>query len=304
MGKIGSILVFFTLCITLCAAPVWSYDQPAVNLGFTSFMNGAPPAGPGVYFSEYIQYYTSDDFTDMPIDGDLDVWISLSQLLYQSNTPVLFGGKWGLDVIVPMVSLDSDPLPDNNQGLGDLLVGPYIQWDPIMGENGPIFMHRIELQIIIPTGKYDDDKILNPGSNFWSFDPYWAATLFITPKLTASWRIHYLWNGKNDDPAFIYANADDTQAGETIHGNFTIAYEVIPHQLRLGVNGYYLKQISDSEVDGHDVDGVREKVFAIGPGAIWHIDQNNHLVFNAYFESNTEYRTEGERYNLRLLHHF
>lgn len=204
-----------------------------------------------------------------------------------------------MDVIVPVVSLDSTPLPDNNQGIGDLLVGPYIQWDPIMGENGPIFMHRIELQTIIPTGKYDEDKALNPGSNFWSFNPYWAATLFIMPKLTASWRIHYLWNGKNDDPFM----ADDSQAGQAIHGNFACAYEVLPHQLRVGINGYYFKQISDSEVNGHNVNA-REKVFAVGPGLVWHIDQNNHLFLNSYFESNAENRTEGERYNCRFVHHF
>ena len=296
---LGAVIISVTLLVT----PVWSYDQPSVNLGFTSFLDGGPPAGPGIYFSEYLQYYSADKFTDLTLpDPEIEAFVSLNQLLYQSDTPIFLGGKWGLDIIVPLVGLDSSPLPDNNAGLGDLLIGPYIQWDPIMGKNGPIFMHRIELQTIIPTGKYDNDKLLNPGSNSWSFNPYWAATLFVTPKLTASWRIHYLWNGKNDDP-FVGFGIDDSQAGDAIHANFTLAYEVIPYQLRIGINGYYFKQISDSEVEGQSVDG-REKVFAIGPGLIWHANQDNHIFFNAYFESNAAYRTEGERYNLRFVHHF
>ncbi|MCD6582851.1 MAG: transporter [Desulfuromusa sp.] len=303
MHNIRFILSMIIVSVILLVTPAWSYDQPSVNLGFTSFLDGGPPAGSGIYFAEYIQYYSAEDFADLSLpDPEIEALVSLNQLLYQSDTPIFLGGKWGLDIILPVVGLKSDPLPDNNAGLGDLLIGPYIQWNPIMGKNGPIFMHRIELQTIIPTGKYDDNKALNPGSNFWSFNPYWAATLFVTPKLTASWRIHYLWNGKNADP-FVGFGVDDTQAGEAIHGNFAFAYEIIPHQLRIGINGYYFKQIGDSEMDGQSVDG-REKVFAVGPGLIWHANQDNHIFFNSYFESDAAYRTEGERYTLRFVHHF
>ena len=294
--------------LALCAVPVAAYDLPAVNLGFTSFLDGGPPAGPGHYLSEYVQYYTSDEFKgNAPPGSEVNVTVAMTQYIYQSGQPLLLGGKWGVNVMLPLVSFDSDDtfgfLSDNGTGLGDLLIGPYLQWDPVMGANGPLFMHRIELQTILPTGKYDRNKALNQGSNHWSFNPYWSATAFFGPKVTASWRLHYLWNGKNDE-AFVGSGAQEVQPGQAFHGNFAAAYEVLPKQLRLGVNGYYLDQFTDSEYDGVKVKGTQEKVLAVGPGLVWHFSQDAHLFANAYVETKADNRPQGERYNLRFIYHF
>jgi hypothetical protein len=306
--------LLITAAILFWGTSAAAYDEPSVNLGFTSFLDGGPPAGPGWYVTQYLQYYSSDDFTnkdgkDWRPSPDLDAWVSLTQLIYQSDTPVFAGGKWGLDLIVPHVNLDLSPDPfgplnTNDSGFGDLLVGPYIQWDPIMGENGPVFMHRIEFQMIFPTGDYDEDRAINPGSNFFSFNPYWAGTLFLSPRWTCSWRLHYLWNDENDDPnPALYGGADDQQPGQAMHLNFASAYELIPKKLRVGVNGYYLKQITDSEVGGNDVPG-RERVLGIGPGLLWHLSKDAHVFVNYYTETSAELRPEGDRLNLRLVYHF
>ncbi len=126
MKHLHSPLLAACLVLTgLLVVPATAFDQHSVNLGFTSFLDGAPPAGPGWYFTEYIQYYTADKLKDLDVPSpDIEAWVSLNQIIYQSNQSVLLGGKWGLDVIVPVVSLDSTPLPDNGTGLGDILVGP------------------------------------------------------------------------------------------------------------------------------------------------------------------------------------
>ncbi len=64
-----------------------------------------------------------------------------------------------------------------------------------------------------------------------------------------------------------------------------------------------MNQIGDSQAGGSDSPG-KEKVFAIGPGALISLSQDTHIFINAYFESQAEYRPESERYLLRLVHHF
>jgi len=321
MKTATTMVVVLLLTLVTTVTPARAYDLPSVNLGFTSFMDGGPPAGPGFYFTQYLQLWRSTDFTDnsggavLPdfADEDLTAWIGLSQFIYQSNQSLFAGGKWGVDVIIPEVGLDmdygtgNDAFPqDNGSGLGDILVGPFLQWDPVMGPEGPRFMHRIELQMIFPTGKYDEDKELNPGSNYFSFNPYWAFTAFLSPRLTFSGRLHYLWNAENNDPGRVYQNqnADDIQAGQAFHANFAMAYEVLPQRLRVGVNGYYLKQLTQTRMDGDDLANTKEQVFAAGPGFVYHFSRDNHLFFNTYFETGAENRPEGSRFNLRWVHHF
>ncbi len=324
-GKGRRILAFGLAAMVTFSVSSLALDLPAVNLGFTSFMDGGPPAGPGWYYTQYLQYLSGDikdaDGNDMLLptgfgaDGvptgfdtaELDGWIALFQVIYQSDQELMMGGKWGLDLILPYVDLEVDTgavVVDDGSGVGDLLVGPYIQWDPIMGDNGPVLMHRIELQVLPPTGEYDEnDPDLDIGGNVISFNPYWAGTFWISPKWTASWRLHYLWNDKNDDPN-IDGAVDDQQAGQAFHANFATAYEVIEKQLRVGINGYYLTQTTETEVDGAEVVDREEQVLAIGPGAVWHINQEQHLFLNAYFETEAENRPEGQRVNLRYVHHF
>lgn len=291
-----------------------AYDLPVVNLGLTTFLDGGLPAGPGWYIQQYFQDYRADHLKDQRGDDlplprqDLHYQVAVTQLSYLSDLR-LGNASLGLNAVLPVVTrMDLDDGLNNaalkaQDGVGDLLVGPFIQFDPIMGPDGPRFVHRIELQVNLPTGKYDEDQAINPGANAWSFNPYWAATYWFTPKWSASLRAHYLYNGKNEAPNYSYGGADDIQAGQAVHANFATEYAVTP-QLRLGINGYWLNQFTDTRIDGHEVSGRRERVWAIGPGAMYSFSQEDHLVVNAYFEQDVENRPEGSRVQVRYVHHF
>ncbi len=300
------------LLAALLPLPALAYEQPSVNLGFTSFVDGGPPAGPGWYFQQYLQWWSADTFAGPdgghafgPFRPELDAYISLTQVVYQSDRD-LMGGKWGVNVILPVVSLDLKPdgLPlTTHSGVGDLLVGPYIQWGPVMGDHGPRYMQRVELQMIFPTGAYNSAYAINAGSNHFSFNPYWSGTVFLGPRWTASLRLHLLLNASNDSPPVI-TGRDSFKAGMAVHANFAVSYAVIEQRLRIGLNGFFFEQIQNTRIDGVKEPGLKERVWALGPGLLYSFSPEDHLFLNAYFETAAENRPEGTRLNARWVHHF
>ena len=286
---------------------------PGVNLGATSFLDGLPPpGGPGWYFEEYFQYYNSSRLLDN--DGNevqlptsrgsfetphVQTWVMLTQLIYQSNQQILPKGRWGLSLTVPVVVTDVSPddfigFQEQSYSLGDIFFGPFIQWDPTVGKRGPFFAQRLEFDAVFPTGTYDSLKQVNAAGNIFSLNPYWAATLFLHPKWNVSWRLHYLWNSTNPDT--------NVQPGQAIHLNFATSVELLKGRLHLGVNGYYLQQITDSRLNGSPIPDSKESVVGIGPGALYIFSNKDVLFFNTYFEVEARNRTEGVRLNIRWVH--
>jgi hypothetical protein len=314
--KLGKYRRLITAAITATAAgSALAYGEPQVNLGLTSFLDGAPPAGPGFYYEQYFEYYNADRLDDnngnkLPLpDQKFDVAVSVSQLLYMSPTRLL-GGNLGFDLLVPALighSIDDglhNTVLNGENGVGDVMFGPFIQFGPVVGPNGPTIATRFEFDVSAPTGAYNRNLAVNPGNNFWTINPYWAATYWFTPKLTASVRLHYLWNSRNDSPDVSFGpNVSSTQAGQAVHANLAVEYQVTPH-LRLGVNGYWFDQITDTKINGSNMPGQRERVWAIGPGVLYSFSAQDHLFFNAYFEEGARNRPEGNRLVARYVHHF
>jgi anthranilate 1,2-dioxygenase (deaminating, decarboxylating) large subunit len=301
-------LLALALAVLCFATPAFALSQPAVNLGFTNFLDGASP-GPGMYWTEYLQVIHASDVNGpdghaLIPDANVGGFINLNQFIYQSDVTFL-GGNPGIDVIIPLVDLDVDFPLNAEDGVGDILVGPFIQWGPHMLFDRPFF-HRFEFQVTAPTGENNSDTALNPGADLWTINPYYAFTYFITPKLSTSWRIHYLWSSENDDFSDTLPNVD-LQPGHSIHLNYAVAYAVTD-TLRLGVAGYYLKQLEEDDFSGPAPPGIEddteEEVFAIGPGLVWHINKELTFMGAVNFETKAENRPDGVRSTLRLIWKF
>jgi len=292
------IFTFFALILM----PAFLYAQkvtlPPVNLGGTSFLDGV--AGPGLMFQDRIQYYHANKFMNskgdqLPGNNSVDSWLAMNQMAYITKWKIL-GGYYGFEALLPVVKLDVDTdlgTHGDETGLGDLILSPLeLQWVDHKVFGMPYF-HRLNLSFVVPTGQYNERSRVNIGSNVYSFNPYYAFTLFITPKLETSWRFHYLWNSKNNDPPVAF-KASSIQPGQAFHLNYAISYEILDG-LRVGITGYYLQQTTSNKVDGDDIPNSKERVFAIGPGLMY--SKNNFfLTLTANFETGVENRSEGQRF--------
>lgn len=300
--KMIALVLFILFTLIPCATLGQEVTLPPVNLGDSNFLDGV--AGSGLLLEETIEYYHANRFTDfkgIKIPGDNSVvnWISLTHVAYLTKWKIL-GGYYGFEALLPVlrVNLDTDlGIRGHQSGLGDLTLSPFIiQWMDHKIFNMPYF-HRIDFPFILPTGRYDKDSAVNIGSHLYSFNPYYAFTLFITPKLETSWRFHYLWNSKNHSPPKPFA-ADSIQPGQAFHFNYAFSYEILDG-LRAGIAGYYLDQITSDKVDGRKISHSKEEVFAIGPGFMFS-KKGFFIYLNAFYETGAENRSEGKKISLRF----
>jgi hypothetical protein len=309
-------------CAATLAASTALAGQPSVNTGFTSFLDGfGDPRGSGFIYTHYARLSTSSSVkdgqgNDIPLfqTPRFHAFADLNQFIYTFKTDGWVAHP-GAYTIVPLIYVDASagpaglPLQGNGFGLGDMFVGGFLQFDPLMSSAGPFFTHRIEISCLAPTGKYDAARQVNPGANAWSLYPSWAATLLPWRLLELSVRLNYLYNFRNSDPGF---GLDNSQAGQALFGNFAAAYDILPvnpqrtaaHDLRVGVNGYYFRQLTDNKANGMAQPQSREQVLGIGPGALWMPTGNDTLWLNVYFEVAVRNRFASNVFQVRWAHLF
>jgi hypothetical protein len=153
------------------------------------------------------------------------------------------------------------------------------------------------LDLDTPSGKYSPNATVNIGSNTWDIQPYYAVTLFPVKRMETSWRVHYLWNGINNASPLV-ENTRTTQAGQAVHFNRTLPFEIIKN-LYIGANRYYPKQLTDARVNGVNLPGSREQICAIGPGMVLN-SVKWFLYINGYREVGAESTTAGNKLVLRV----
>ncbi len=297
---IGFAFLFF-------AGSTFAYDLPPLHFGYVSFLN-AVPLGPGYgwYFAQRYVSYDTQMFTNSHggrLGGvsspSYNPQLSITELTYLARNTSLLNAHLGITVFAPVLLAPNLQTPNklglraNQGGVCNPTISPFLFWGPLMLHGRPFWYNRVEFDNTIPIGKYSKNYQINPGVPFYNLASYWASTMLLTPKWELSSRFYYIWSAENPDTHI--------QAGQAVLENFATSYLIQPH-LRLGIAGYYLKQLRNSK--GNPAPNSKEQVLGIGPGVGVPLTPSNVLIFNYYTESHVENRTKGNRFVMSFVHSF
>ncbi|MHB8884529.1 MAG: SphA family protein [Methylovirgula sp.] len=275
-----------------------------------------PPTGPGFYIIQYFDFLQAHRFVgpngrSLPLPRqDMSLFVPVTQPLYVLQDKIFGIAHPGVTAILPVLAAAQvddglhNTVLNAQTGMADTHLAAFLAFDPITKDKQPIFAQMLEFDLIAPTGAYNRNIVINPGSNFVSFDPFYAATLWLTKKWSVSTRIHYLWNLTNDAPNIIFGpDAVTSLAGQAVHINFASLYQ-FSDTFGLGINGFYLQQVTNTQVNGLAVPGGRERVVALGPGAIFNISKDYSVFINDYQEFWVQNRPQTNKIVVRINMHF
>jgi len=272
--------------------------QPAVNLGDTSFLDAL--GAPGILLEQIGDAYHSSlriDGMGRSVLGAPDV-NSISGLTHGVSLTKrrILGAWWGYETIVTSAHVNAGASGAAG-GFGDLTLSPLVlQWKALKFGSRQL-NQRFVLDFELPVGEYRQDAAVNLSGHAFTVHPYYAVTFLPTRKIETSWRVHYLYNGVNNDPS-VGNHSSSSQAGQAIHFNATAAYS-LPHGFWLGANGYVLKQVTAPHINGLALSESPEQVGSIGPGVLW--DRGQYLLYaNGYHEIGALNRPEGNKLVLRV----
>jgi hypothetical protein len=261
--------------------------------GAEDFMAGALPP-PGNYFLNYLTYYASSKFkgsngNDLMPKFDLDVVANVFRLVHVTKHNIL-GANWAVHAFLPLVYQDVD-VPGRGEvrwGIGDIIVDPII-----LGWHWPNLHITAGLDIYIPSGSYDKDKLANAGRNTWTLEPVFGITYLDKSGLELSGKFMYDFNLKNNDTKY--------QSGEEFHFDYTVGYHV-NKQLALGLGGYYYFQTTEDKLNGATVgDGNKGKVLSIGPQAKYDY-KNMSFTLKWQHEWGAENKPQGEKFWFKFMY--
>ena len=286
----------------------------AVEGGYSNYIPGTygdfamavePPSTLTVRNDLY--YYDAEDDESVrsgriEVAADLSFFANLTTILYKPDVRIL-GAQYALGVLVPViytkieseVELVPNALTSSDEadafGLGDIALVPWV----LYWRKGN-FHTSLAQYIVAPTGDYDKTDAINTSLNYWSFDTNLALT-YLNPN--NGWEISanlgYIYNTENSDTNY--------QSGQEIHLDYAVN-RYLSETLALGLQGFYLRQITGDSGDGAVLGSFKAEAAGIGPALFWTTqiaDTEVSFIVKWLHEFEAERRMEGNHFMASIV---
>jgi len=308
----------------------WNTALVWASGGGTPYANGAegffcglvPPKG--LYLKNYVLVYKAQSMKDnsgdeVPAFDRAVVWADIIRIIWITDKKIL-GASYGTQLFIPYVDKDirfNVPVGPKNKrhytdrGIPCIIYTPYILGYHLLNNR---FHCLFATDIYIPVGSQEDENMANVETNYWTIEPLWAFTFFITKRWDVSSKLMYSFNTEQQDCPTVYGINVDRTPGQEFHLDYTSSYG-ITESLRIGVTGYYYKQTTDDDYDLRKSipapirqllkadESHKGQAFAIGPG-VWYHRKNLFLSIRAQFEMAVKNRPDGKNFWAMFIYRF
>jgi hypothetical protein len=296
-ARLGAIKRIACAVAMLCAATPHAQATESGGsvypFGLNTVATGILPAA-GSYVYLYNTIFEADVTRDgsgnpVPVDFDVEVRAHTLRFLQVLDTPRVLGGQVGWLLAQPYLDGDAEigPRADDRSGLGDTTVGLMLGW------HGPQRHWMTGVDVVLPTGAYDSDRLFNPGRNQYAAIFYGSLTTKLGEQWNANLRANLIVNGENDDTNY----RSGLESGLEYSVN-----RILPRGWQVGLNGYLYEQLTDDERDGENVgdDGRQARVFAYGPQVVYRAKRWG-VAAKWQHEDGARNRAEGDKYWLQAF---
>ncbi len=290
-------LHFIRLWLLACVVtPTMASENGTGNygVGVQTVMPGALPPPGMTLFNGYIVYYSADSFRND--DGDSLIPGFKADLHIQALRAVHSWGSYKGLTLSSSVIIESIYAEIEAGGQQDSDFGPaLIDFEPLhIGLQVGNWYLQTGTYFWIPLGDYDATALANSSFGY--------AT--ISQSVAATWQPSPRWELSLDsNVSFNFENSDSNYHSGDLYGlTYHVGYRPFTSkpEWQFGINGFYVKQFNDDELNGVDVPtGFRLQKFAIGPQVVYWFSPAVAVVFKWQHESEVRNAPQGDSFWLQ-----
>lgn len=252
-----------------------------------------PPPGMTL-FNGYVVNYTADSFRDdkgdsLVPDFKADLHVQALRVVHTWGT--YQGFTFTSSLIFESIYAEIEAAGQKDSDFGPTLV----DIEPVhVGIQLGDWYLQTGTYFWIPVGSYDRTALANSSFGYATISQSVAATWLPTPQWEATIDGNVSFNFENDDT--------DYESGDLYGLTYSTSYRPFPSnpKWQFGINGFYVKQFNDDEIDGTPVPtGFRLRKFAVGPQVVWWHSPAVAVVFKWQHETAVRNAPQGDSFWLQ-----